>query len=313
MLPYGMEEVLRYYRVKKNLTQKQVYEGICEKAAYLRLEGELREYDYLLWETFLSRLGKSAARFEFILDEEDADLHDLRYSIRLDETTENWGRLAQSLKKYQDKCPKDQTLHKLHRQFVLYYQAVLLEQDGGEAEKTVALLQEALSLTRPDFAEQPIGASLFSAMEVRILYHLFLHGAYARSSMDALMQFVDRFYDDEEKEPLMVPFLYQRAKEYDAAGKPYEMGRVAEKAIEIIRAGRSYTHLNDFCFMKLRAAVQTAWQGDRDQKKEEWQKECHNLYYMYLLEGETEKMEAVRTYAKEVLQCPFTVLEPSCG
>lgn len=63
--------VVLYYREKRNLSQTQVCEGICNEMTMSRIETAGREFDSLISETLLERLGKTSNRFEFVLNDED--------------------------------------------------------------------------------------------------------------------------------------------------------------------------------------------------------------------------------------------------
>ena len=79
---YGIGNALFYYREKKGLSQEQVCEGICTRMTISRIETGAREVDSLMSESLLERIGKSANRFEFVLNEEDYHLYILREAIK---------------------------------------------------------------------------------------------------------------------------------------------------------------------------------------------------------------------------------------
>lgn len=316
MIPFGVENVLLYYRGKENLSQIQVCEGICSKMELSRIEGGMREYDFLMWETLLERMGKTSDRFEFILKDEDAYLYDIRETIAKSVEGGSEEEAVEALRKYEKVCPIEE---KLHQQFLLYYQARLLQKRQGDEEKIQELLQRAINLTRPDFKEQRTSLMLFSTMEVKIIYRLFLYNAYTEESISSLMRFMDQMYDEEEKEEMMVPFLYRLAEWYEAGERPYDTERVAEKAIRIIRAGRGLGRLNDLCFYRLKAQLQIYRGRDGwEEKKKEFLEECSNIYYMYMIEEQPEKMEEVLRIQEEVkceafLEMASSELPPNRG
>ena len=111
---YGIGNALLYYREQKHLSQIQVCEGICPEMTLSRIETGEREFDSMILETLLERIGKTANRFEFVLNENSV----------------------------------------LHEQFVLYYEAIIMEKENGSIQNIIGLLHEAINLTRPDYREK---------------------------------------------------------------------------------------------------------------------------------------------------------------
>lgn len=74
-------KIVAIYREKYDIQQKEICEGICSEATYLRAEMEEKETAFIVQEALLARLGQSADKFELILDEEDYDLWTQRLEI----------------------------------------------------------------------------------------------------------------------------------------------------------------------------------------------------------------------------------------
>ena len=68
---YGVGNALLHFREKNKISQIQLCEGICSLTTLSRIEIGEREFDSLISEILLSRLGKAASRYEFVLNEED--------------------------------------------------------------------------------------------------------------------------------------------------------------------------------------------------------------------------------------------------
>ena len=301
---YGVGNALVYYRKKDNLSMEQLCKGICSVATLSRIENGEREFDSLISETLLSRLGKTANRYEFVLNDEDYKLYELRYKIESCYKKKKIDHARQFLDEYENTMPKDVTLH---QQFFKFYQMMLYKEEGRQEEYIKEGLHEAISMTRNDFLDKTEGVLLYSSIEIKIIYELFLYENYKESELVSLLRFMDRYYDIEEKVENMVPFLYQLVYQYEDKRKYMEMIRISNRAIDIIRSSRSYLHLADFYFQKIKGeekiyVLSSEWKN----RKKNMIEECNELYYLYMIEDNQDKMKQVEKFCGEVLQCQIT-------
>ena len=184
---YGAGNAILYFRLKNDLSQLQVCEGICPEMTLSRIETGEREFDSLISETLLSRVGKTPARFEFVLNGEDYDLYKLREDIKNHIHQKNPARAQRCLNEYENIIPENQLLH---RQFLLYHQAMVKKLEQRPSEEIMALLHQAIDMTRPDYKEKPKLMMLFSRMEVNIIYQLFLYENYSEDTLYSLLRLV---------------------------------------------------------------------------------------------------------------------------
>ena len=304
---YGAGNAILYFRLKNNLSQLQVCEGICPEMTLSRIETGEREFDSLISETLMSRVGKTPARFEFVLNKEDYDLYKLREDIKNHIHQENLGKAQRCLKEYENIIPENQPLH---RQFLLYHLAMVQKRKQRPSEEITALLHQAIDITRPNYKEKPKLMMLFSRIEVKIIYQLFLYENYSEDTLYSLLRFMNRIYDDEEKEQLMVPFLHKIMRQQEEQNSFREVDRTCTRAIEIIRAGRTYRYLTDFYFSRIKAR-ERMWHGGAEwkQRREELAEACMNVYYMSMTEENEQRMKEVEVFCREKLQWQITMQE----
>lgn len=299
---YGAGNVILYFREKYRLNQSRVCEGICSEMTLSRIEMGEREFESMISETLLSRLGKSADRFEFVLNEDDYHLCELREKIENCIKKHDKADAGRYIAEYEKGCPKEQ---KLHQQYLLYCRAMLMDMEGGRRKEAVELLHRAIDLTRPDYRENK--RMLFSRLELKIIYQLFLYENYEEREIQSLFDFVERMYETEESAKIMVPFLERLVRRYEEQKNYQEMERVADWAIKCILEGRGYHCLADFTFARIRAREQlcdknTDWEKHRKKLVEA----CMNVYYMYMIEDEIQKMEETAKFCEERLQWRIT-------
>lgn len=304
---YGAGNAILYFRRKKEFSQTQVCEGICTEMTLSRIETGVREFDSLISEVLLSRVGKTPARFEFVLNDEDYHLYDVREKIKGSLHQDDLEKAEKYLKEYEKSMPKEQLLHK---QFVLYYQAMLNQQKGDSQAHIRALLHQAINITRPDYKEHPKTMMLFSNIEVRIIYQLFLYEHYSEETLSSLLQFMENTYDAEQKERLMVPFLYQSMRRQEESGNWFDVEKMCTRAIQVIQAGRGFAYLTDFYFSRVKARERMRHgRSEREDIREELLEDLRTVYYMSMVEENSQRMQEAEEFCREKLLCPITTQE----
>lgn len=299
---YGVGNMILYYREKNGLTQRQLCRGICTEATICRIETGCREFDSLISETLLGRLGKTADRLEFILNDEDYALNELRGSILAAIRDKKAGYAKTLLKKYEDGMPSED---RLHRQFALFVRGMILE-EAGEEEAAVKNFKEALRLTYAGQEKKRFEMILYSPIEVELIYHLFCHGKQEREQLFSVFSFMEKLYDTEMKRHYMIPFLLRLLDQYKKDRNLIEIEKICGKAIQILNAGRSYEYLTDFHWEKLKAAEERVRGGKMEENdRKELQVQCKTLYYMSMIEDETNRMREIEEFCREKLGCPI--------
>lgn len=298
---YDIGNTLIYYRTLYKLSQNQLCEGICSVATLCRIEAGEREADWMLCEALLSRLGRNIHQFEFVLNEEDYKLCELRYKIEECMEEENVGEGKVFLSQYRNLMPAHQVLH---RQFVLFYQAMILKCTNCNAEEVRILLQQAIHLTRPNFAVPSAQIRLFGSMETKIIYELFFYEKYDLNVLSSLCHFMDLHEAPKEKEWSLIPFFHRLVFWFEKERRFHEMVEISTKAIEILCDKKSSLYLADFYFQKLKGEEQInsiccSFQAGRNQMIEQ----CCHIFYMYMVEGNHKKMEQIEHFCREKLKC----------
>ena len=262
-----------------------------------RVETGEREFDSMISETLLSRVGKTAYRFEFVLNEEDYKLYELREEIEKFTKEGKVEAAQEKLHEYENLMPSDSVLHK---QFILYHQALLMKWEKGDNKIIIKLFHEAIDLTRPDYKEKTSELRLYSTMELKIIYHLFLHEHYEEEDLALVFRFVEEIYDEEEKRNVMLPFYIYLVKRYEENHNFHEMRRISGQAVSMILSGRSYVHLMDFYYYELWAEYElnkdsVTWK----EKRQELFQRCNEIYYMSMAIEDQDMMEKIKVFSED--------------
>lgn len=303
----GVGIVELHYRKKNQLSQLQVCEGICDLMTISRIETGKREFDSLISQTLLERLGKTSNRFEFLLNDEDYYYYILRENIA---TAVNDGKLEEAkayIAEYREDMPTD---HELHKQFLLYYEALIMKAEKCSEKEITACLYRAIDLTRGDFREPTLQRRLYSGMEIKIIYELLLYENYAYETLESAFRFIDEMYDAEVKQKVLMPFLYHFAQRYMKNKNWYELEKVTAKAIRLLQGGRIYLYLLEIHFMKMTAEYHL-YQNAEDwaERRRELIKRCNNIYYVSMALENYEMMEKAEEFCREKLECQITMQE----
>ena len=298
---YGAGNAVLHYREKSKLGQMQVCEGICNEMTMSRIETGEREFDSLISETLLSRLGKTTNRFEFLLNDEDYYYYILRENI---EKAVDAGELESAkayIAEYRNNIPDT---HELHEQFLLFYEAMIMKAEDNAMKDIITHLYKSINLTRGDFLEPTQRLRLYSKFEIRIIYELLLYEEYSEESMGSLFRFIDEMYDIEEKAVVLVPFLYYYGKRYERDENWYELKKTIEYAISYLQAGRTYSYIIEFHFMKMLAEFHLYKQTDNwEERRRKLVQRCNEIYYMSMTIDDVEMMKKAEFFCKEQLNC----------
>ena len=96
---------------------------------------------------------------------------------------------------------------------------------------------------------------------------------------------------------------------YEEKESYYNVIKITEKAIDIICNGKSYRHLADFYFKKLKCE-EILYNGTKQWKenKEKIFELCNDIFYMYIIEENQEKMRQIERFCEEKLK--WQIIKP---
>lgn len=162
-------ELLRELREKRGVSRAQLCEGICSKTALARYEMNERVPDKFVIDCLLERLGKNAARLEFISSDEEYELSQYRFQIEDKMRRLEYEAVDELLETYSRAVGEKE---KLHWQYIYTKRGELLKIKGLYKE-AYPLLIEALRYTRrQSIIDTEIGDKRLANIELEVVYEI---------------------------------------------------------------------------------------------------------------------------------------------
>lgn len=140
---YG--RIIAYERKRINLSSEQLCEGICDRVYLQRIEKGERSCDKILADSILQRIGVSAKKFSYILDEQEKNFVAAKEKI-VDLVDANQEKEAyQQIQTYREQT-KGKTI--LYVQFCNLAEIVLKWKNGGDRTKLLEDILATWNLTK---------------------------------------------------------------------------------------------------------------------------------------------------------------------
>lgn len=168
---------------------------------------------------------------------------------------------------------------------------------GRSRKEICSYLQEAIGLTRPDYMDNETKTMLFSIIEGKIIFQLYLLHDCGEKELYRLVEFMEKYYDDDQKELSLFPIYLQLIKEYEQKKRYHELIDMSQKAIRIKSTGRRFDHLADLYFCQMRAMYQLKYE------RKLLIEMCHHIYYVYMIEEDELGMRDIVKFCQEELKC----------
>lgn len=152
-------------RTHEGIPLHQLSHGLCSPAFLNRIENGKREVGKQMTDAFFQRLGKPVELFDRILDWGEFQRWKQRQDI-ISHLCHGEADAARS--KANAYLTADAGV--LDRQFAQIAEINCCYLEGADAQKLLPMVQDALSLTQPDFGQVPLDAMLLSQNEGRLLF-----------------------------------------------------------------------------------------------------------------------------------------------
>lgn len=291
-----LSEVIREFRIEKNISQTTLYYGLCTKKQYTKLEEGEAVMDEYLSERLFSRLHIQYRLMDIMLDDDNFWQKECRHAVGTAIYNEAWEKAEVLLDEYEERAPKTE----LHMQYVLAKRAELNWKSGKESSGNNFL--KALEMTMPvteletrlkkngviaedellwyfwyRLCEKPFSMEEYSDFLKKVEEHFFSVQIYAEIYFEAAYRFVLMLWQEEQ-------YVFCR--------------KVCQKAIEVLKLGIKKFHLAEFYFYDAIAGMRL-----RHGQKEEQELflQCKMAYYTAMSFGKTESGRKIQKYCEEEL------------
>lgn len=299
-----MENVVKYYRRKYNLSQEEICDGICSVTTLSRLEKGIREIDSLLGQTILGRIGREVTLFETVLNEEDFGLLKIRTEIETSVENKESEAARKWIREYRKVMPQDESVHE---QFCLYQEGLLLEKEKQPVKIICDVLERGIRFTIPDFGIKTDKKRLYSPVEIQMILLLYRYDREKEEILEEellkVLDYIEAYYKDEKKEKIETKIYlelihYHKQKENDEKILVY-----IDKLMKVISRGEGFYYLKELYFLRAKIMAKRA---DNENTREKCFKDCIIAYNLCEIEEDSGTQGKIAVFCEEVLKCQIT-------
>lgn len=194
--------LIKYERVKQNISIEKLAKGICSESVIRRTEAGERGADFFVLDMIVSRLGRSDNKVELIQDEKDYELYELREKLTGEIENKNYDEAAKLLTEYEVLADIESPLHLQYIEMIKGFISEEKYRDFIEADRSY---YQALTLTLPEFSLEKLENYLLGENEL-ILLTLYLNNKeklgenLLKTYGITILNYIERhFYDEEIK------------------------------------------------------------------------------------------------------------------
>lgn len=248
---HGIGELILRTREERGISQKELACGLCEQQKLSSIEMGNDLPDTFLLEAFMSRMGKSADKLEYIISEEEYKFYVLRDSIEEALAQEQYREVEQKLAEYEEYLMEEDVLH---FQYLDMVRAFLVWTEEQKKQEAIAWLESAMDRTMPFWREEGIWSHAVSWLEAG-LFLLWVDRIKEEEELsrffERLLAYIEEQWLDEEEKAKIYPFtvlLYCRRLIKEK--KYQQVQELCKKAIRILTENNTISNLLEL--LKLR-------------------------------------------------------------
>lgn len=166
---FKIGDVIRKLRIKQDITQEQLSEGICSVSKLSKIENNIQIPTKVNFDAFMQRLGRPGEFHYTFVSEHDFKIQELRFHISENTSLRNYDKAFQLIGILeQEKEANDN----LNRQFIMYIKAIIQKSKGEDLDKILKLLYDAIRITKPNYDNSNISKLLLTNDELIIINNI---------------------------------------------------------------------------------------------------------------------------------------------
>lgn len=247
---HGIGELILKTREERKITQRELALGLCEQQRLSMIEMGNDLPDTFLLEAFMSRMGKSADKLEYVISEKEYQFYELRDSIEEALEKEQYGEVEEKLVEYEGYLMEKDVL-----QYLDMIRAFLIWKEKGKEGEVITLLERAMDRTMPFWRKDGIWNHTVSWLEAG-LFLLWGERTKTKEELSCffkeLLIYIEKQWTDVEERVKLYPFatlLYGKQlveeKDYRKAEK------LCEKAIRLLTENNSLSNLLELLTLRV--------------------------------------------------------------
>ena len=297
-------ELLKNLREQQGLSAMDLYQGVCSKANYFKIEnGEIEPHVYYL-EVFMQRLGRDINLYlNTFLSPKDFEEKQMRNEIILRLVEREYESAEELLLKLEKRKAYKS---KVGLQFIKSAKVSILTHKEGHTPECLELIREALKLTRPEFDEDRVMRYCLSYNEIVLINEMALYFCRTNELDRGIRLFkmlrysMDHSYLDEtEKKRMYTTVLYNHSAALEEVGDYSQELQVAIKGQRLAVKYKQLTNLNGFAVNRASALFHM-----RRENKESVPFFAI-AYYVSALLGHKQDQQAIANFVQESLRMTF--------
>lgn len=282
-------------REKAGILQKDLYEGLCSKEVYSRVEHGDGVPNELLAERILSRLHLQYRLLDMMINEEDFWLKECRYQIERCVDKREYDEARKLMNAYRRRVKADQPLQK---QYLLWKMAQM--EQSISLDSAGRLYLEALELTMPveEFEKRLRTTKAISEEELRMYlgYRRCLK-PFSIEEYEQMLAWMEENIIQRQVYPscyFETGFFY--AETLYRCGAYTECRMLCEKMLHWhIKSGKHF-YLSEFHLLRAKVRMQL---GPSEEEMQDIRQECKMAYYTALTFGDENAAQKIETYCRE--------------
>ena len=249
MMKNQIGKLIEYERVKAEINLQELCRGLCSHTFLMRIEAGDRACEKILADALLQRAGVSADKMVYMVSPEEQEwllLREELFAAVEEGDRDTAERLLEEYKRLTEKKSD------LHRQIILFAEAMLIYQTGKDKEHTLKKLEEAWEVTSGDVLLTEAGNVYMTLTELVIA----MMDARTREDMgrieeamdgyERLLTYLEAHVDEEDRVKLYPQIAYRLAKLYLDKRKKKRAVELAEKSIDLLRIRGRLFYLRQF-------------------------------------------------------------------
>ena len=301
---YKIGEIIKTLREDQNISIQQLSHNVCSATTLSRIESGERDIDIMTATILFGRLGYRADKFDIYLDKQEFDLYQRRASILQKKEQQKFEEMAAELDAYQIQLGNNIT--PLQQQFLKYMQG-FLKMESSHFQDSIPLLEEALSVTVPDWNTISSSKMLLGFQELELLHYLSIvyeqigNEQKAYSIRYSIIDYLEK-HNIEKKQmvPLYTELVCQLAPYFLKQGFPKKSLSLCEQGLEIVGNTCTLYHLPQMMHWKAKSEESLLALGESTIKKVIGS--YQRAYFFYCMLNQTEDAEKIKVYLEENYQ-----------
>lgn len=298
MAVFQLGPIIKSRREELNLTQEELSDGICSVPTLSRIENGERLPTKNHFEMLLQRLGYSEMFCDCYIDKREFRIHKLKFKIRQAYVINNFELASSFLKEFEELLEEKTQIDK---QFLTLYK-ILLNEPAYSEEAKLALFEEALQLTCPNYKSNRI-PHVLSYEEIILLNNIAIcnDNIGNRSQAISILYAVNDYYNKhivgaEEALRTRLMILYNLSKYLGQDGRFDECIEICDTALDISRNTGRCQYFDITLFNKAWACINRGYPNDKETAKEA----LKHAYYFSNTLGKNAESDFYKNYYFEV-------------